>query len=34
LAQLPQHVTGVTVKRWVEDARAVVAVLETGGPNT
>jgi hypothetical protein len=34
LAQLPLRVTGVTVKRWIEDARAVVAALERGGPST
>jgi flavin reductase (DIM6/NTAB) family NADH-FMN oxidoreductase RutF len=34
LAQLPLRVSGGTVKRWIEDARAVVAVLERRGPST
>jgi flavin reductase (DIM6/NTAB) family NADH-FMN oxidoreductase RutF len=33
LAQLPLRVTGATVKRWIADARAVVAALERGGPS-
>ncbi len=31
LAQLPPQSTGATIKRWLDDARSIVAILENGG---